>query len=149
LPLLKSAQERKEGYQAALIKNRISINSDYSVSGNYDMESGYLAMEKLLSLKKPPSSVFCSNDDMAIGAMNAVFARGLKVPDQISIVGFDDIGFSQYTTPRLTTVKRPVEQISILGAQKILSKIQNKDQKGEKLFVNTELIIRDSVKTRN
>ncbi|MBZ5753531.1 LacI family DNA-binding transcriptional regulator [Metabacillus rhizolycopersici] len=142
----KSTQMRKEGYLQALIQHVMSIQHEYSVGGNYDMESGYLAMNKLLSLKKPPTAVFCSNDDMAIGAMNAVFAKGLKVPDDISIVGFDDIGFSRYTTPRLTTVKRPVEQISILGAEKILSLIMGEQEKVEKIFSNTELIIRDSVK---
>jgi LacI family transcriptional regulator len=142
----KSAQMRKEGYLQALIQHGMSIQHEYSVDGNYDMESGYLAMNRLLSLKKPPTAVFCSNDDMAIGAMNAVFAKGLKVPDDISIVGFDDIGFSRYTTPCLTTVKRPVEQISILGAGKILSLIMGEQEKVEKIFCNTELIIRDSVK---
>lgn len=142
----KSTQKRREGYLEALINHGISINSEYSVRGNYDMESGYLGMENLLSLKKPPSAVFCSNDDMAIGAMNAVFARGLKIPDDISIIGFDDIGFAKYTTPRLTTVKRPVEQISIQGAEKILSLLLDDNQDGEKILINTELMIRDSVK---
>jgi LacI family transcriptional regulator len=142
----KSTQMRKEGYQEALIGNGIPLQSDYCVRGNYDMESGYDGMEKLLSLGYPPTAVFCSNDDMAIGAMNAVFAKGLKVPEDISIVGFDDIGFSQYTTPRLTTVKRPVEQISILGAQTILSLVMGTSEKAKKIFTQTELIVRDSVK---
>jgi LacI family transcriptional regulator len=139
---------RKDGYLTALIDNGISIQPDYSVSGNYDMESGYQGMEKFLSLKKPPTAVFCSNDDMAIGAMNAVFASGLNVPNDISIVGFDDIGFAQFSTPKLTTVKRPVEKISVLGAEKILSLVTGQEEKCEKVFANTELIIRDSVKKR-
>ncbi len=145
-PSFKSAQKRKEGYQKALIENGIPIKNEYSVQGNYDMESGYQAMGRLLSLKNPPTAVFCSNDDMAIGAMNAVFAKGLKVPDDISVFGFDDIGFSQYTTPRLTTVKRPLEQISIHGAKKVLSLIIGDEQEAEKILLKTELIIRDSVK---
>jgi LacI family transcriptional regulator len=148
IPTFKSTQMRKDGYLTALIDNGISIHPEYSVSGNYDMESGYLGMEKLLSLKNPPTAVFCSNDDMAIGAMNAVFASGLNVPNDISIVGFDDIGFAQYTTPKLTTVKRPVEKISVLGAEKILSLVTDEEQKATKVFANTELIIRDSVMKR-
>ncbi|WP_088011832.1 LacI family DNA-binding transcriptional regulator [Gottfriedia acidiceleris] len=142
----KSSQKRKEGYMKALIENNIPIKIEYSVQGNYDMESGYKAMGNLLALKNPPTAVFCSNDDMAIGAMNAVFAKGFKVPDDISVIGFDDIGFSQYTTPRLTTVKRPLEQISILGAKKILSLILGDEQEAEKILLKTELIIRNSVK---
>ncbi|MFF2449210.1 LacI family DNA-binding transcriptional regulator [Neobacillus sp. NPDC058068] len=142
----KSAQQRKEGYLKALNEENVTINKAYAVEGNYDMESGHQAMEQLLSLPHPPTAVFCSNDDMAIGALNAVFARGLNVPDDISVVGFDDIGFAQYTNPRLTTVKRPVEQISIMGAENIQSLIQTKNVSGEKILVNTELIIRDSVR---
>ena len=148
-PAFKSSQMRKEGYLAALIANKIPIHHEYSVIGNYDMESGHQGMEKLLSLKNPPSAVFCSNDDMAIGAMNAVFASGLKVPDDISIVGFDDSGFSQYSTPRLTTVKRPVEHISVLGAEKILSMVSGQEEDAKKVFAYTELMIRDSVKRKD
>jgi LacI family transcriptional regulator len=145
----KSSQERKDGYLAALIENGIPPRKEYSVVGNYDMRSGYLAAERLLSLSTPPTAVFCSNDDMAIGAMNAIFSRNLKVPDDVSVFGFDDIGYSQYTTPRLTTIKRPIEEISVKGAKKILSLIEDNEQKGEKIFINSELMIRDSVKKVN
>ncbi|NHM31382.1 LacI family transcriptional regulator [Bacillus sp. C11] len=145
-PSFKSTQKRKEGYIKALVERDIPIKGAYSVQGNYDVESGYLAMEQLLELDKPPSAVFSSNDDMAIGAMKAIFAKGLMVPDDISVAGFDDIGFTQYTTPRLTTVKRPVEEISIYGAKKILSLVLGKEEKAEKIFAKTELVIRDSVK---
>jgi LacI family transcriptional regulator len=145
-PSFKSSQKRKEGYVKALVERDIPIKGSYSVQGNYDVESGYLAMEKLLELDKPPTAVFCSNDDMAIGAMKAIFGKGLKVPEDISVAGFDDIGFTQYTSPRLTTVKRPVEEISIFGAKKILSLVLGKQQEAEKIFAKTELVIRDSVK---
>lgn len=142
----KSTKKRKEGFVKAMIDHQLPIQSDYVVQGNYDMHSGYKAMEKLLDNKKPPTAVFCSNDDMAIGAMNAVFASGLKIPDDVSIIGFDDIGFAQYTTPRLTTVKRPIEQISVKGAIHLLSLIEKPGQRGERIFVNTELMVRNSVK---
>jgi len=142
----KSADERKNGYLSAMINHQIPIINHYIIKGNYDMESGYLGMEKLLLLKNRPTAVFCSNDDMAIGAMNAVFERGLNVPQDISIVGFDDSGFAQYTNPGLTTVKRPIEKISIQGAEQILKLIQDKGNSGGKIFEKTELIVRSSVK---
>lgn len=145
----KSAQLRKVGYIEAMIEHDLPVKKDYTVKGNYNMESGYTMMEQLLSLSKPPTAVFCSNDDMAIGAINAIFANSLNVPGDISVVGFDDIGFTQYTNPRLTTVKRPVEQISIMGAEKMLSLIQSNERSGDKILVNTELIIRDSVRKIN
>jgi LacI family transcriptional regulator len=145
-PSFKSSYMRKEGYLQALMEAGIPIKKEYSIQGNYDMESGSQAMEQLFSLTSPPTAVFCSNDDMAIGAMNTVFALGLSVPNDISIVGFDDIGFSQYTTPRLTTVKRPVEEISRVGVERLLSLIGRKEEEVERTFMKTELIVRDSVR---
>ncbi|MEH7095848.1 LacI family DNA-binding transcriptional regulator [Neobacillus vireti] len=143
----KSSLERREGYLKALIDEQIPIQSEYIVNGNYDMESGYRAMEKLLSLKNPPTAVFSSNDDMAVGALNAVFAKGLTVPGDISVIGFDDIQSARYTNPSLTTVKKPIEKISRIGAEKILKAIESEEIKGEKIFVETELMIRKSVST--
>ncbi|ULT57025.1 LacI family transcriptional regulator [Neobacillus drentensis] len=143
----KSSLERREGYLKALIDEQIPIQSEYIVNGNYDMESGYKAMEKLLSLENPPTAVFSSNDDMAVGALNAVFAKGLTVPGDISVIGFDDIQIARYTNPSLTTVKKPIEKISRLGAEKILKAIESQEIKGEKIFVETELMIRKSVST--
>lgn len=140
-----STLKRRDGYVKALIDYQIPIKSEYMVKGNYDMQSGYQAMEKLLSMEKPPTAVFCSNDDMALGAMNSVFAHQLKVPDDVSIIGFDDIGFAQYTTPQLTTVKRPIEEISIIGAEKLVDLMEQPSERGELIFVNTELIVRNSV----
>jgi LacI family transcriptional regulator len=121
------------------------------IQGNYDMQSGYEGMKALLRLKQPPTAVFCSNDDMAIGAMNAAFESGLNVPNDISIIGFDDIELAKYTTPSLTTVKRPIEKISMTGAEAVLS-LMNKDDKNmlqNKVLINTELMVRQSVKSRS
>lgn len=97
----KSTQERRDGFIKALIDHNIPVRNDYMRNGNYDMQSGYEAMGKLLDLEKPPTAVFCSNDDMAIGAMKAVFERGLQVPNDVSIVGFDDIDFRSLRILRL------------------------------------------------
>lgn len=144
----KSTLERREGYLQALIQQKIPIRNEYIVQGNYDMQSGYKAMEKLLSLQNPPTAVFCSNDDMAVGALNAAFAKGLNVPNDVYVIGFDDIQIAKYTNPSLTTVKKPIEKISRLGAEKILEIVENNEQTGEKIFVETELIKRKSVSSR-
>lgn len=144
----KSTQVRKDGYMSALIEHSIPIRHEYLLQGSYDMESGYQALERLIELESHPTAVFCSNDDMAIGAMRAAFDHGIHIPNELSIVGFDDIGFAHYMTPALTTVKRPIEQISIEGAKKILQLINEPSQPGELIFVDTELKIRDSVKLK-
>ncbi len=143
----RSAALRKEGYRLAMKNYDIGIIPAFVVRGNYDLESGYEAMKKLLRLKKRPSAVFCSNDDMAIGAMKAVYDAGMKVPQDISLMGFDDNGISAYLTPAITTVKRPIEDMSREGAAMLLD-IINRGGKGtlRSVRLKTELEIRASVR---
>lgn len=142
----KSTQERRDGFIKALIDHNIPVRNDYMISGNYDMQSGYEAMGQLLELEKPPTAVFCSNDDMAIGAMKSVFERGLQVPNDVSIVGFDDSGISLFANPSLTTVKRPIEKISEQGARKLLSLIKEPIENDGLISIDTEFIARESVR---
>lgn len=142
----KSTQERKEGFLNALIDNNILVKSEYMVEGEYDMESGYKAMKKLLELSKIPTAVFCSNDDMAVGAFKAVFEKNLSIPEDISIMGFDNNIFTAYITPALTTVKRSIEEVSKQGAMKLLEIIDSGNKVKERIYIDTELVIRESVK---
>ncbi|MGN7941566.1 LacI family DNA-binding transcriptional regulator [Virgibacillus sp. 6R] len=141
----RSSKERKSGFIQALKAKKIPVRSDYMVQANYDMESGYEAMKRLLVLQQPPTAVFCSNDDMAIGAMKAIYEAGLTVPNDMSIIGFDDIGFSQYTIPALTTVKRPIEKISQVGAEKLMAMIEKEKSQKNSCFLPTHLVKRQSV----
>lgn len=145
----KSTQERRDGFIKALIDHNIPVRNDYMISGKYDMQSGFEGMGRLLDLEKPPTAVFCSNDDMAIGAMKSVFERGLQVPGDVSIVGFDDIGFSLFANPSLTTVKRPIERISEQGARQILSLIKKPAEEDGRISIATEFIMRESVSIRH
>jgi LacI family transcriptional regulator len=140
----KSTKKRKDGFLKALIKYSVTVRNEYMVRGNYDIKGGYEAMKKLLTLSTPPTAVFCSNDDMAIGAIKAIVEKGLAVPRDISVVGFDNIDFAQYATPALTTVKRPMEEISIIGGKRLIDIIDNKEYRGEKVYIKTELIVRES-----
>ena len=140
-----STKERKDGFLDALIENKLPIKSEYIVEGNYTIESGYNSMKKLLCLNKIPSAVFCSNDDMAVGAIKATFEAGLNVPLDVSIMGFDGIQLGGYLTPALTTVRRPIIEISRKGADKLMKVIDNNSIKAEKIYINTELVLRESV----
>jgi LacI family transcriptional regulator, purine nucleotide synthesis repressor len=141
----KSAIDRKDGFLKALIENKINIKKEYIVPGNYDIKSGYNGMKALLKLPKGPTAVFCSNDDMAVGAIKAVFEAGLKVPEDISIVGFDDSDFCKYITPELTTIKKPIRELSIKGTEKLLGILDKKENSGEKIYIPTNLVIRKTV----
>lgn len=142
----KSTAERNEGYQQAMRAAGLAASEQYIVEGRYDVESGYEAMRQLLSLTERPSAVFCGNDDMAIGAMKAAAEAGVRIPADISVVGFDDIGFASYTTPPLTTVKRPIEQLSLMGARKVLEWIEQGTGTGERVLMDTQFIPRESVR---
>lgn len=141
----KSSAERKRGFLERLLEHRLSMVPEYFVTGDYSIESGFEAMTSLLDLPDPPTLVFCSNDDMAIGAMNACFARGIHVPKQISLIGFDDIVFAKYTNPALTTVCRPIADISKLGTQKLIELMNDPKLAPEQLFVKTSLMVRQTV----
>lgn len=141
-----SSVERKEGYIRAMKDNDIEIDPDFMVKGEYNLQSGYTAMIEILNLKKRPTAVFCSNDDMAVGAMKAIISKGLSIPEDISIVGFDDNIFSEYTNPGLTTVRRPVGLIGQIGARYLIDVLDNSREESLKMNIKTELIVRDSVK---
>ncbi len=141
--------KRKQGYLDALSEAGIAYRNDYAVSGNYDVESGYTAMKKILNLADRPTAVFCFNDDMAVGAMKALNENGLTVPQDMSIVGYDDNGFTAYLSPALTTVKRPIELLGSEGAKMILKKMETGDGEApEKIMLKTELIVRESVRKK-
>lgn len=141
----KATSERKEGFLNALIDNKLQIKSEYIAEGDYTFESGHRAMKKLLSLSKIPTAVFCSNDEMAVGAMKAISEAGLKIPNDISIIGFDDNQLGAFITPALTTVRRPIIEASRKGAEKLFSIIENSSIEREKIYIDTELIERESV----
>ncbi len=140
-----STQLRKEGYLQALSRYGIPALREYQAQGDYDFASGYTAMRQLLLLEKKPTAVFCSNDDMAVGAMKAIAEQGMKVPDDISVAGFDENRFSAFLSPALTTVKRPLERISRKGAETLLEAMEHKQMRKRTLYMNTELVIRQSV----
>jgi len=107
-------------------------------------------MQNILRLEQRPTAVFCSNDDMAFGAIKAIREAGLVVPDDISIVGFDNMDFTQFLTPALTTVQRPVEEMSRHGAEILLEKINGTyNSDSEEIHLDSKLVIRDSVKKIN
>lgn len=141
----RSSMERKKGFVAALKSAQLSFNKDYFLSGDYSIESGRLLGEKLLTLEDPPTLIFCANDDMAIGALKAAFALQLNVPNDVAIIGFDDILFASYTTPALTTVAKPIHEIAEVGTEMLLKILKNEPVDEKQKFLDTTLVIRESV----
>lgn len=146
VPGFQATSERREGYFEALMENGISIRGSLMEDGDFTMESGRRAMLKLLEVTTPPSSVFAMNDEMAIGAMAAIASSGFSIPEDFSIVGFDDSRFSAYFTPSLTTVRRSIGEVASRGAKALLDLVDGTTIAPGRVFVETKLIPRESVR---
>lgn len=141
-----ATQERLAGYMEALADRAIPVKEEYIVEGDFTTESGYDAMITLLRTDSLPTAVFCCNDMMAVGALKAMAQRGLSVPEDMAVVGFDDSGIGAFLTPGLTTVRRHLSRISKVGTEQLLSWIENTNaQTGEKLYIPTSFVPRESV----
>lgn len=127
-PTTPSAQ-RVAGYKKALQKNGIALDPCLIVPGDYHFNSGYKAMQELLSLSDPPTAVFACNDMMALGAIQAANEKGMKIPEDISVIGFDNIPFSQTVFPTLTTVAQPINDMAELAVDLLIEKIRLNSQR--------------------
>lgn len=141
-----SSKCRIQAYRRFLADQNIEYREEYVVNGTYDWRSGYSAARQLVQLKEPPTAIFASNDLMAIGAMKAVLERGMRVPENISIMGFDNIEMSNLFTPALTTIHQPKYEIGIESLNLLLESMNQENRKeGKKSVLETKLIFRDSV----
>jgi len=136
--------ERFKGYKATLKKFAIDYNEDFIQTGL--LWDGYGIMDKMLTKKPLPTAIFACNDLMAIKAMASIQDHGLRVPDDISVVGFDDIEMSSQIHPTLTTVRVQREEMGALAVRKLINRMKDKNKKGEKAVLPTELVVRKSCK---
>ena len=141
---LGAAIDRLEGYKAALRAHHMIEEPQLIYSGTFFQPDGYAGASALLDLDNPPTAIFASNDVMAMGAMDAVRSRGLRVPEDISILGFDDIPQAELVRPALTTVRQPLEQMGRVATQMLLDMLKNPEKKVNRLELPTELIVRSS-----
>ncbi len=142
---LGAALDRLAGYKASLRTHHIPYQPELVYQGNFDQPDGYHGALKLLELPEPPSAIFASNDVMAFGVMDAVRSCGLRIPDDISVVGYDNIPQSALVRPSLTTVLQPLEQMGRVATQTLLDMLKEPGKKITHIELPTELIIRDSV----
>ncbi len=140
-----TARRRLDAYRTTMSAHglaeeaeRLTIESDYTFKG------GREAMAKLLELPERPTAVFVANDVMALGATATIQARGLRVPDDISVVGFNDIVLAQYSYPPLTTVRTPPYEMGALAAQMLLKIVKGEDLNPAGSTLRAELVVRDS-----
>lgn len=138
-----AGKDRLSGYEHALRTAGISGEEDWVVAGNFDEASGYEGMLRLLNSKPRPTAVFCASDAMAFGALHALAERGLRVPDDISIIGFDDVPQSNRILPALSTVRQPIFELGRTAAQLLIHQLRKEGARPQ-TCLTPELVMRET-----
>jgi LacI family transcriptional regulator len=135
---------RLDSYQAALAGAGVIPDPELIAKGNFTNESGYAAASQLLDLADRPTAIFAFNDEMAVGAIRAAEQRALKVPADLSIVGFDDVEKAEIVTPALTTVRQPLAEMGRMAVSLLTRLIERQPIEAMRVELATKLIVRDS-----
>jgi len=139
------SKDRILGYKAALCDFGIPVDESLIVCGGYNIKNGYEALKTFLSLNHPPTAIFAYNDIQAIGAIRAAYQSGIRIPQDLSIVGFDDIPEASFTCPALTTISQAKYDMGRLGSEMILKLINEQDLPAEtKIILDVQFIERES-----
>ncbi|MBI5959734.1 MAG: substrate-binding domain-containing protein, partial [Chloroflexi bacterium] len=142
-----SIRERRKGYTRALKQH--GIEPSYIENGPLTREGGYKATQRLLKRAPEITAIFACNDNVAIGVMNAAQDLGRHIPDDLSVIGFDDIDLSQEVTPPLTTIHVDKMLMGVLGVRQLRDRIENPARTRLTTILSTQLIIRKSVRSLN
>jgi DNA-binding LacI/PurR family transcriptional regulator len=137
-------EERLQAFQEVLETTGLSLDERLLRFGTYDPATGYEAARSLLEHDPTPTAIWCMNDFMALGAMAAIHDQGLRIPEDIAVVGHDDMRFAQYTYPTLTTVRAPEIELGSQAAQLLLDLINNTPPQNNRLSLPTRLVVRQS-----
>jgi LacI family transcriptional regulator len=140
------AVDRLAGYRSALKTYHIEEDPDLIYEGDFFQPDGYAGALELLDLADPPTAIFASNDVMAMGVMDAIRHRDLRVPDDVSVIGFDDIPQASLVRPALTTINQPLEKMGRVATQLLLGLLDDPEKGAERIELPTQLVIRDSCK---
>lgn len=141
---VRRARRRLEGYQAALSDNGLRFDPRLIIEKHPTLQEGKEAMQKLLSMRHPPTAVFAASDMLAVGALTAAREKGLRVPEDISVAGFDDIDFAAFSDPPLTTVRVPASQMGEMAVEVLMKMIESSSGEVRQISLDTELIVRGS-----
>ena len=140
-----AAKDRLQGYQDVLESSHISYDKSLVRCGAFTPESGYIQMKNILeSQSHRPTAAFIASDVVAAGAVNAIYEKGLRIPEDIAIVGFDDVPLARYLTPPLTTVHIPIRAMAQLAFSMILQLLNRQEPDEKHIFLDAELVIRKS-----
>ncbi|MGW1750477.1 LacI family DNA-binding transcriptional regulator [Streptomyces sp. NPDC002092] len=143
-PRLLCSRARFDGHRAALEGAGLPVDENLVVPGDFRPESGFKGCNTLLDLPEPPTAVFAASDQMALGAIEALRRRGLRVPQDMSVVGFDDLPEVRWSAPPLTTVRQPLAAMGKLAVGTVLRLARGEQPDSPRVELGTELVVRSS-----
>ncbi|EHK9126493.1 substrate-binding domain-containing protein [Vibrio parahaemolyticus] len=145
-PLIKhQAQMRYEGYKRAMNEAGLAFNADWIIESDFECEGGYQAFKKMAQRGALPSSIFVSNDMMAMGVINAANELSIKVPDDLSIIGYDDIHIAKFMSPSLTTIHQPKYRLGQAAVETLVRRLDDKSNEAQVVQLEPTLVVRNSV----
>lgn len=145
-PLIKhQAQMRYEGYKRAMNEAGLEFNANWIIESDFECEGGYQAFMKMAQRGTLPSSIFVSNDMMAMGVINAANELNIKVPEQISIIGYDDIHIAKFMSPSLTTIHQPKYRLGQAAVETLVRRLDDKSNEAQVVQLEPALVVRNSV----
>ncbi len=147
-PHLMCSRARMDGYRGALEAAGIPFDEELVQKGNFYHEAGFEGGAALLAMENPPTAVFAASDQMALGVYEAVRQRGLRVPDDVSVVGFDDLPEARWSSPPLTTVRQPLAEMGLMAARTVLRLMRGEVVDSPRIELATEFVERDSCAPR-
>jgi LacI family transcriptional regulator len=140
----KSVDDRSEGFRLELEADGLQVTDQLVGEGDWSYASGYRATMQLLDSGDPFTAVFVQNDQMAIGAMRALREAGRHIPDDVAMVGYDDVPAAEYADPPLTTIRQPTCEVGKLAARLLIQRIEKEDQPDEMVLLEPELVRRET-----
>lgn len=141
---LTPSADRVIGYREALRQNNLAVDETCIVKGDFQSASGYAAGCQLLDLERPPTAVFACNDLMALGVISAALQCGLRVPEDFSVVGFDDVRLAAFANPPLTTIAQPKHEIGVVAVTLLLERMRKPEMEARRQVLDTQLLTRGS-----
>jgi len=132
--------DRRDGYLAALRERGMRANDKLMAEGDFTEEGGYASAQRLLA--QAPDALFCASDMMALGALRALREADRRVPEDVALIGFDDMPFAARTAPPLTTVRQPIQRMGALAAETLMDMATNQNSRPRRVILPTELVIR-------
>lgn len=143
-PSTRPGADRLLGYRAELQALGLEARPGYEQAGDFYLESGETAMHALLDLPEPPTAVFAAADMMAVGALEAIRSRGLRVPEDVALVGFDDIQLAPFIDPPLTTIRQDRVGLGLAAGRALIEQVEHPDRALAALTMPVELVVRRS-----